>query len=259
MSHFEYTTVLACGNAAGDILSPMIIYRNLPETIPNTFMSRDGPLYKSSKTGWINTALFNEWFINIFLKESRTLITDDYNGPIILIFDGHSTHLSDELIELAQQHYVILLKLPSHTTHVMQPLDVNFFGPLKNVLGRIIRENYIGNVAPKLGKDKFAEYLKAAWNHIDCLLKRGFIQTGICTENGVNVNAIGDEQIIISQTINDAYKSGLFTEELSKEYVVDLAFPVEESRIEKITKQLMTMRQTETDAPKRKISKYIQI
>jgi hypothetical protein len=67
-SHFEYTTVLACGNAAEDILSPMIIYRNLPETIPNTFMSWDGPLYKSSKTGWINTALFNDGSLIYSLK-----------------------------------------------------------------------------------------------------------------------------------------------------------------------------------------------
>ena len=34
---FHYTTVLACGNAAGDILTPMIIYRNIPDPIPDQF------------------------------------------------------------------------------------------------------------------------------------------------------------------------------------------------------------------------------
>jgi len=36
-----------------------------------------------------------------------------------------------ELIDSARQHGVILLSFPPHTTHILQPLDAVFFGPLK--------------------------------------------------------------------------------------------------------------------------------
>jgi hypothetical protein len=255
--HFEYTTVMACGNAAGNILTPLIIYRNLPENIPNEFKSWDGPLYRSTKSGWINTELFNEWFVKIFIPESRRE-SPEYDGPIILIFNGHVTHLNDDFIELAHQYNIILLKLPSNTTHVLQPLDLNFFGPLKSTLARLIRNKYTGSISPNLNKEKFAEFLKESWNLINTSwLKKGFIISGICTENGINSNAITDDQIIMSYSISESYKKGLFATELNNDELEELSFPSDESRVEKITKQFMTMFQSPSKIPKRKISKYI--
>ncbi|KAF2891146.1 hypothetical protein ILUMI_15027 [Ignelater luminosus] len=45
--------------------------------------------------------------------------------------DGHVTHISVELIKLAQENQVAIIKLPPHTTHVLQPLDVAVFKGLK--------------------------------------------------------------------------------------------------------------------------------
>ena len=60
-------TVLACGNAAGSSIPPMIIFdrKSLkPEMtigeVPSTF-------YGLSESGWIDTELFEEWFKNHFL------------------------------------------------------------------------------------------------------------------------------------------------------------------------------------------------
>ena len=44
--------------------------------------------------------------------------------PVHVIEDGHATHIS---IELAHANNVHLLCLPAHTTHILQPLDVNVF------------------------------------------------------------------------------------------------------------------------------------
>jgi hypothetical protein len=43
--------------------------------------------------------------------------------------DSHGSHDTLNLIELAQQHNIILFCLPPHTTHKLQPLDVGVFGP----------------------------------------------------------------------------------------------------------------------------------
>ncbi|KIK49826.1 hypothetical protein GYMLUDRAFT_113745, partial [Collybiopsis luxurians FD-317 M1] len=51
--------------------------------------------------------------------------------PILLIFDGHASHVGLEWIDLALKNNTILLCLPLHTTHRLQPLDVGCFGPLQ--------------------------------------------------------------------------------------------------------------------------------
>lgn len=50
---------------------------------------------------------------------------------MLLILDGHGSHLTDRMIELAIKHNVHLFCLPPHTTHHLQPLDVGVFGPLQ--------------------------------------------------------------------------------------------------------------------------------
>ncbi|KAK9517519.1 hypothetical protein VZT92_022885 [Zoarces viviparus] len=51
--------------------------------------------------------------------------------PLLLIMDAHQSHLDPELVRAAQREGVILLCLPPHTSHILQPLDMSFFGPLK--------------------------------------------------------------------------------------------------------------------------------
>jgi len=50
---------------------------------------------------------------------------------MLLLLDGHSSHYNLEAIKLAAENEIIHFCLLSHTTHVAQPLDVSFFGPLK--------------------------------------------------------------------------------------------------------------------------------
>ena len=52
---------------------------------------------------------------------------------MLLVLDGHSTHTqSIEALQKATDAGVIMLSIPSHCSHVMQPLDVSFFKPLSS-------------------------------------------------------------------------------------------------------------------------------
>lgn len=101
-------------------IAPMMIYprKQLP---PANF--REGAiahtLFVNSSNGWINSDLFLQWF-GFFLQHIPP------TRPVLLIMDGHGSHMSIDLIELAQSNGVHILCLPSHTTHVLQPLDVGF-------------------------------------------------------------------------------------------------------------------------------------
>jgi hypothetical protein len=82
-----------------------------------------------SDSGWINSDWLNK-FID-FSKSTK-------ESPVLLILDGHSTHTKSlEVIDLAR---VILLCLPPHTSHRLQPLDVSFFKPLSLYYGEELRK-----------------------------------------------------------------------------------------------------------------------
>jgi len=52
----------------------------------------------------------------------------------LLICDGHDSHISGSFISHCIQNRISLLVLPPHTSHLLQPLDVAIFGPLKKKL-----------------------------------------------------------------------------------------------------------------------------
>lgn len=84
----------------------------------------------ASERGWMETTLFYNWFKNVFLKHIGP------ERPVLLIYDGHVTHVSTKLIKLAPENEVTIMKLPPHTTHVLQPLDVAVFKSFKPKLDK---------------------------------------------------------------------------------------------------------------------------
>lgn len=104
-------TILTCVSASGVVLPPMMVYprkKKVPDNVregcvPNT-------LFVHSDTGWINADLFLEWF-KFFIKNIPP------TRPVLLIQDGHSSHVSIELVELARENNIYLLSTISHFSH----------------------------------------------------------------------------------------------------------------------------------------------
>ncbi|KAF8236686.1 hypothetical protein L208DRAFT_1192246, partial [Tricholoma matsutake] len=44
--------------------------------------------------------------------------------------DGHNSHCTFTFCKYAADHKIIIICLPSHTTHALQPCDIDAFGPL---------------------------------------------------------------------------------------------------------------------------------
>jgi hypothetical protein len=74
--------------------------------------------------------------------------------PRVLINDGFATHESVELLEFCFHHNIILCRLPSHTSHKLQPLDVGVFGPLKAAYREQVEHLYRSG-AGTVGKQHF--------------------------------------------------------------------------------------------------------
>lgn len=131
-------TVLACANAVGTAIPPMVIFEGKRLNPEWTKGEVPCTLYGMSDKGWTDMELFSFWMKDLFLPNIPP------TRPVLLL-DGHSSHYEPDTIRYAAENGVIILCLPPHTTHVSQPLDVSFFKPLKTywseVCHRYIQDN----------------------------------------------------------------------------------------------------------------------
>lgn len=119
-------TVVACCNAEGNFLPPYCIFKGTykkPEFEDG--MPPGSKVVMSPKSAYINSELFFNWLSTHFLPRKPS-------GKVLILLDGHTSHLSDpEILDFALQNDIELLCLPSHCTHYLQPLDRSFFKSLK--------------------------------------------------------------------------------------------------------------------------------
>lgn len=172
----ENTTVLACVNAEGKALPPLVIFE--ANKFWSTWVGDEskgmirGTFFGVSPTGWMTSTVFHEWFI-LFTQLVK-------ERPILLLFDGHLSHLDIKTIEAARAVNITILKFPPHTTDLLQPLDRGVFGPLKSAWDREIHV-YQREHQQKLTKADFVNVLGRVWP--TCLSEKnitaGFRKTGV--------------------------------------------------------------------------------
>jgi transposase-like protein len=148
-------TAVCCMSAIGMFVPPLLIFpraRMKPVLMDNAPV---GAVGVPNKSGWISEAIFTQWFqhfIDTVQPQSRP-------QPVLLLMDGHKSHTANlDVVELATKNNVVLLVLPSHCTHRLQPLDISFFKSLntnydaevvswlRNHPGRSVTEEQIGQI-----------------------------------------------------------------------------------------------------------------
>ena len=141
-----------------------------------------GSMYSVSDSGWMEAANFKQWFEKLFLLAVKHLTA---KAPVVLIFDGHHSHISLELIELAKKNSIHLLCLPPHSTHLLQPLDVGVFGPVKSTWKKVLKEYQIETCAGTVTKEDFPGLIARLWEQSfkPAHLQGGFRKTGLCPFN----------------------------------------------------------------------------
>ncbi|KAI4453984.1 hypothetical protein MML48_scaffold00007257 [Holotrichia oblita] len=103
-----------------------------------SFLKRHPELTFRKPQGWIQSHIFTKW-----LQHFITHVKPSEADPAVLVLDGHYSHTRNiDTINLARQNHVIIICLPPHSTHRMQPLDLAFMGPLKTYYSQEI-ENWL--------------------------------------------------------------------------------------------------------------------
>ena len=129
--------MLGAGSVDGTRLPPYIVYKG--KNLWARWMER-GPaaaMYTVSDSGWMEGNNFLQWFEKKFLPAVKGS-TEKF--PAVLFFDGHHSHLTLKLIKMARDNNVHLICSPPHCSHIIQPLDVSVFSPVKDAWRKILKE-----------------------------------------------------------------------------------------------------------------------
>jgi hypothetical protein len=132
----EWITAIEVVDAAGAVGPPLLIFKSrhlstawIPEHAPTEWH------FTTSKSGWTSDSHGYQWLTEVFEPWSRRRLP----GPTarrMLIMDGHSSHVTARVISFCMQNAIDLLIMPPHCSHVLQPLDVSAFAPLKRAHGK---------------------------------------------------------------------------------------------------------------------------
>jgi hypothetical protein len=167
----EWVTVIAAINAAGWSVPPFLIFAgkyHLSAWYEEAEIPRDWAIAVSDN-GWTNNELGVDWLkhFNAHTK-ARTV-----GARRLLILDGHESHHSLKFQELCKENDIYTLCMPPHSSHLLQPLDVGCFSPLKRAYSREV-ESLMRDHINHITKLEFLPAFKAAFD-------QSFTSVNICS------------------------------------------------------------------------------
>ncbi|KAJ8938752.1 hypothetical protein NQ314_011349 [Rhamnusium bicolor] len=144
-SGWESISVLVCASTEGHFLPSLIIFNGA--AVQARWTSEHAyPVtrYAASSNGWMEEQFFFSWFKNEFIVHINKIRNNQNlpNESAVLIFDGHSSHVSIRIIKEAIDNNRELIRLPSHLTDRIQPLNKYVFGPMGNISSRLSKGEF---------------------------------------------------------------------------------------------------------------------
>jgi hypothetical protein len=77
------------------------------------------------------------------------------------VLNGHESHQSIEFDSYYKEKDIIPLYMPPHSSHMLQPLDIGCFRPLKKAYGREIEEKMRAGTTHISKEDFFPAFFSA--------------------------------------------------------------------------------------------------
>lgn len=131
----EWVIAIEAVNAKGWAIPPFIIFAAKLHQM-TWYQTGLPPTWKIavSENGWTNDELGLQW-IQHFHQHTQHTRKGRWR---LLIFDGHGSHQTAQFREFCLEQEILTLCMPPHSSHILQPLDVSCFGPLKKAYGHQI-------------------------------------------------------------------------------------------------------------------------
>jgi hypothetical protein len=130
----EWTILIQGINATGWAIPPFIIFKgrhHLSAWYKEDSLPQDW-IIAVSENGWTTNELGLQW-LKHFDEHTKKRVVGTHR---LLAIDGHESHNSLAFQQYCKENKIITICMPPHSSHLLQPLDVGCFAPLKKAYGR---------------------------------------------------------------------------------------------------------------------------
>ncbi|KDQ51449.1 hypothetical protein JAAARDRAFT_62513 [Jaapia argillacea MUCL 33604] len=160
-AYLELVTMVECVCADGTKLDLGFIFQGGKTFDMDWFLDHPDIFVGLTENGWTDNFQCEKWFTNVFIPKACAKAGNE-EDPILLIFDGHGSHLTDAI----------------------QPCDTGCFGPLQRAwieqMEEIVEETH-----ESMPKHEFVNEYMAVWAVAikEVTIKAAFRKTGIALFN----------------------------------------------------------------------------
>ncbi|KAJ6436248.1 ATP-dependent DNA helicase PIF1 [Purpureocillium lavendulum] len=215
----EWVTVIESVNCQGWALPAMVILQGKMHQASwyESGVPEDWQIAVSDK-GWTSDDLGLHWLKAVFDPCTRRRTVGTHR---LLILDGHGSHVTPEFDKYCTDSAIVVLQMPAHSSHLLQPLDVGCFSPLKTIYGRKVQEKMLAGVNHIDKEDFLLLYVEARRQALSpSNIRSGFMATGLSPFNptrvlsrllvqvGMNGNNDGNNDASLPHTWKDFFSAG---------------------------------------------------
>jgi len=175
----EWVTVIETICARGIAIPPLVIFEAV---MHQAVWYADGLIPPDwaigvSANGWTTNEIGLHWLEHVFDKHTRDRTVGRYR---LLVLDGHGSHVAPEFDQYCRDHAIVVLCMPPHSSHLLQPLDVVCFSVLKRSYGRLVEQKMSLGVN-HIDKQEFLPLYQQARAEAlhESNLRSGFAATGL--------------------------------------------------------------------------------
>ena len=155
----EWVTLVHTINSSGWVLPAFVIFEaklHQASWYRTPSLPRDWKIAVSDNS-WTTNKIGLEW-LQHFEEHTSSRTKGRYR---LLVLDGHSSHHTTQFEEFCRDHSIITLCMLAHSSHILQPLDVGCFSPLKTAYSRQV-EGLMRLGVNHISKEEFlTAYLEA--------------------------------------------------------------------------------------------------
>ena len=171
-AHKDRVTLIMCGNAAGYMLKPGLIYKsNKPRALTNKNRALLPVYWMSNKKAWITKALTLDWFLNCFIPQVKLYLAEKgLPFKVLLLMDCAGGHATDLHYDGVQVEF-----LPPNTTSLIQPMDQGVIRAFKALYTRSTMEGLLSS----LGQEDEDFVLKKYWRDYNIAMCLANIQNAL--------------------------------------------------------------------------------
>jgi hypothetical protein len=87
--------------------------------------------FRVSDNGSTTDAISLRWLQKLFIPSTNLRVRGRFR---LLILNGHGSHLTHQFDRICAKYDIIPLCMPSHASHLLQPIDVGCFAVIKRAV-----------------------------------------------------------------------------------------------------------------------------